>query len=144
MRERSRARGWALQILYAWEMRGGDREIGDVLTEFMADRRIGESSRAYLFRLIHAVAEHRADIDRAIRRNLTNWRLERVSVIDRNILRLAAAELLYLDDVPPRVSIQEAILLAEKYGTDESPRFVNGVLDALMREAHAPAVKGES
>ncbi len=56
-------------------------------------------------------------------------------MIDRNVLRLAAAEMLYFDDVPPRVSIQEALMLAERYGADESPRFVNGVLDALMKRS---------
>ena len=142
MRARSRARGWALQILYAWEMRGREREIRDVLADFMADRRIGEASREYLFRLLHAVEEHIADIDSALHDAITNWRMERLSVIDRNVLRIGAAELLYLDDVPSAVSIQEAIVLAEKYGTDESPRFVNGVLDALMRQTRGSAARG--
>jgi len=142
VRARSRARGWALQILYAWEMRGREREIRDVLADFMADRRIGEASREYLFRLLHAVEEHIADIDSALHDAITNWRMERLSVIDRNVLRIGAAELLYLDDVPSAVSIQEAIVLAEKYGTDESPRFVNGVLDALMRQTRGSAARG--
>jgi N utilization substance protein B len=68
---------------------------------------------------------------------VTNWRPERLSVIDRNVLRLGAAELMWIDDVPARVTLQEAILLAEKYGTENSPRFVNGVLDALMRQVGA-------
>ena len=97
--------------------------------------RIAPGRRTYLARLVRAVAEHRAEIDRALQQALTNWRLERLSAIDRNILRLAAAEILFLEDVPAPVSIQEAIRLAEKYGTTESPRFVNGVLDALMRAA---------
>ena len=79
------------------------------------------------------MAEDREGLDGAIQESLTNWRLERLSVIDRNILRLAAAEMLHMEDIPPRVAIQEAISLAERYGTDQSPRFVNGVLDALMR-----------
>ncbi|NIR43063.1 MAG: N utilization substance protein B, partial [Gemmatimonadetes bacterium] len=62
-----------------------------------------------------------------------NWRLSRMTVVDRNILRLAAAEMLHLTEIPLRVSLQEAILLAEWFGTDESRRFVNGVLDALLR-----------
>ncbi len=143
MRSRSRARGWALQILYAWEMRGPERPLPEVLADFMTDRLIGEGSRDYLFRLILAVAEHRADIDRTVQECLTNWRLERLSTIDRAVLRIGAAEMLFLHDVPPRVSIQEAVLLAEKYSTAESPRFVNGVLDALMRRARDPAVRGE-
>jgi len=132
VKARTRARGWALQIMYAWETRGRDRPLPEVLAEFMADRRIAEASRDYLFRLVLAVTDHADDIDRALQEKLTNWRLDRLSVIDRSILRLGAAEMRHLSDVPPRVSIQEAILLAEKYGTNESPRFVNGVLDALM------------
>jgi transcription antitermination protein NusB len=145
VRARSRARGWALQILYAWEMRDRSRALSEILAEFVADRRIAEGSREYLFRLVLATAEHLDAVDRALDVCLTNWRLDRLSVIDRSILRLGATEILYLADVPPRVSIQEGILLAEKYGTAESPRFINGVLDALMRqpEARDVAVRGE-
>jgi N utilization substance protein B len=143
MRARSRARGWALQILYAWDLRAEGQEIADVLTLFMADRRIAEASREYLFRLLHAVADHLEAIDRALDQSLTNWRLDRLSVIDRNVLRIGTAELLYLPDVPPRVAIQEAIVLAEKYGTEESPRFVNGVLDALMRRTRGALTRGD-
>ena len=65
--------------------------------------------------------------------SLENWRLERLAGIDRGVLRLAATEILFLSDVPPKVSIQEAIRLAERYGSAESPKFVNGVLDALYK-----------
>lgn len=143
VRARSRARQWALQILYAWETRGGEHEIRDVLASFMADRVIAEACREYLFRLLHVIATELPAIDRALEQSLTNWRFERVSVIDRNVLRIGAAELLFIEDVPPRVAIQEAILLAEKYGTEDSPRFVNGVLDALMRRSRAAALRGE-
>lgn len=139
MRERSRARGWALQVLYAWESRGGDTSPVQVLHEFLRERRIAPASREYLERLVRTVADHRSEIDRAIQAALTNWRLERLSVIDRNILRIAVAEMLFMEDVPPRVSIQEAILLAEKFGTADSPRFVNGVLDALLRRLEGRA-----
>jgi N utilization substance protein B len=124
-------------------MRSESRDIADVLASFMSDRRIAEASREYLFRLLDSISENLAAIDRALEENLTNWRLERLSVIDRNVLRVGAAELLYINDVPPRVAIQEAILLAEKYGTEESPRFVNGVLDALMRRTRGAAARGE-
>lgn len=141
MKERTRARGWTLQILYAWEMRGaGDLEA--MARSILEERRVAASSLPYIKRLVAAVAEHHAEIDDAIQAALTNWRLERLSAIDRNVLRLAAAELLFFDDIPPRVSIQEGVLLAEKYGTAESPRFVNGVLDALMRSAGAGASGG--
>lgn len=133
MKERSRARGWALQVLYAWESRGEDRTPYETLVEFQQERRIALSSRTYLRELVRLIGDHLAEIDSRVQGALTNWRLERLSAIDRNILRIGAAEMLYVPDVPARVSIQEALRLAEKYGTSESPRFVNGVLDALMR-----------
>ena len=134
MRARTRARGWALQTLYAWESRGAEEPVTQILREFAAERNISAESREYLQQLVSAVGKNQAEIDAALTQSLTNWRLDRLSVVDRNILRLAAAEMLYLEEIPPRVSIQEALTLAEKYGTAESPRFVNGVLDALMRQ----------
>jgi transcription antitermination protein NusB len=133
MQDRSKAREWALRVLYAWETRQAEGGLEAVLEEFMARRVIAARRRPYLRRLVAALDADMATIDAEIQRSLTNWRLERVSVMDRNVLRLAAAEMLRFDDVPPRVSIQEALRLAEKYGTDRSPGFVNGVLDALMR-----------
>ena len=133
MRARSKSRGWSLQVLYAWESRGLDTSPRKVLNDFEQERSIADDSREYLRVLVEKVAAHRDEIDKQLEHSLTNWRLERLSVIDRNILRLAAAEMLYEDDVPPAVAIQEAIMLAEKYGTQESPRFVNGVLDALRK-----------
>jgi N utilization substance protein B len=130
--ERSKARAWALRVLYAWDSRG-DAPLDVVLEEFLARRLIAPDRRPYMRRLVEAVAEDPAGIDDAVQASLTNWRLHRLAVIDRNILRLAAAEMMRIEDVPMRVSIQEALRLAERYGTDQSPRFVNGVLDALMK-----------
>ena len=75
------------------------------------------------------------EVDKALQNALKNWRLDRLSVMDRSILRLSATELLFLDEIPPKVSIQEGILLAEAYGGKDSPRFVNGVLDALYKRS---------
>lgn len=132
MRERSKARGWALRILYAWDSRD-DTPLDVVLDEFLSRRRIVPGRRAYIRRVVEAVAADREALDAAIQESLTNWRLHRLAAIDRNILRLAAAEMLRMEDIPPRVSIQEAITLAERYGTEQSARFINGVLDALMQ-----------
>ena len=133
MRERSKARAWALRVLYAWESRGGDTDLVAVLEEFLTQRLIAPGRRSYMRRLVEAVGEDPDGLDRSIQESLTNWRLDRISVIDRNVLRLGAVELLRFEDVPPRVAIQEALRLAERYGTDQSPRFVNGVLDGMMR-----------
>jgi len=133
-RKRSRARGWALQVMYAWETRRDRDRLPDVLREFTSERRISSESQEYLETLVSTVDLYLEPMDRELDGALLNWRLERLSIIDRCILRLAAAEMLHLG-IPPRVVIQEAVMLAEKYGTSESPRFVNGVLDALMRRS---------
>jgi transcription antitermination protein NusB len=133
-RKRSRARGWALQVLYAWEVRGERDRLPDQLREFTNVRTISVEAQDYLETLVSTLDLYLEPIDQAITDALLNWRLDRLSIIDRNILRLAAAEMLHLA-IPPRVVIQEALQLAEKYGTSESPRFINGVLDAMMRRA---------
>lgn len=134
MKNRSRARGWALQALYAWEQRGAAAEMGmPVLQDLFASLRVSPSNRPYAEILVRLVGTNLAKIDRTIEESLTNWRLERLAVVDRAILRLGTAEMMFVDDVPPRMCIREMVQLAEKYGTADSPRFVNGVLDAVMR-----------
>jgi N utilization substance protein B len=136
VRNRSKARGWALQGLYAWEARGGEASMAvPVLQELFSNLRVSPQNRPYAEILVRLVATNLETIDRAIRDSLTNWRLERLAVIDRAVLRLGTAEILFVDDVPPRAAIREMVQLAEKYGTAESPRFVNGVLDGVMRKA---------
>lgn len=137
MRNRSRARGWALQALYAWEARGAaPDEAMRVLQELFANLRVSPDNRPYAEVLVRLVAVNAPRIDGMVQDHLTNWRLSRLSMIDRNVLRMGVAEMLYVDDVAPRVTIREMMQLAEKYGTVESPRFVNGVLDAVMRRTH--------
>ena len=108
-RDRSRARGWALQVLYAADIRG-DGEARHALEDFLLHRRIAPDSRPYLRELIGSVDSHRAELDAAIEAALTNWRLERLSAIDRNILRLGVAELRYSEEVPGKVAITEAMM----------------------------------
>ena len=143
MRERSRARGWALQALYAWESKGGDADtLVPILQELGEQLRISPRNRVYADVLVRLVAQNLEKIDRIVRGHLTNWSMERLSVVDRNILRLGVAELAFVDDVPPRVTIREMIQLAERYSTPESPRFVNGVLDAAMRTLDSGGAAG--
>ena len=134
-RDRSRARAWALQALYLWESSGGGVTIRQSFSIILQSRRVAARRVAYIELLLETVQEHLPEVDRTLKSALDNWRLERLSVMDRSILRLAAAELLYLDEIPPKVSIQEGIHLAEAYGGRDSPRFVNGVLDALFKGA---------
>lgn len=138
MRATSRARGWALQGLYAWEMRGAaEHDAIRVLQELFAELRVSPRNRPFAEVLVRLVAANRARIDTLLDECLTNWRLGRLSSIDRNLLRLGAAELIYVAEGTPSLTIREMIRLAERYGTPESPRFVNGVLDAVARRFSA-------
>jgi N utilization substance protein B len=131
---RSRARSWALQTLYAWDLSDGDQALPSFAEKIFAMRTISPRYRPYVDELLASLAENLPLVDSTIQANLANWRLERLTAIDRSILRLATTELLTIRDVPTRVAIHEAIRLAERYGTEESPRFVNGVLDAVARD----------
>lgn len=130
---RSRARSWALQVLYAWDVSGSDQELEEFARTTLSRRDISPRYRPYAEELLTVLSERLPRVDARIQAHLANWRLERLTAIDRGILRLATAELMAIADVPPKVAIHEAIRLAERYGTEESPRFVNGVLDAVAR-----------
>jgi N utilization substance protein B len=132
--DRTRARAWALQVQYRWESAGGEGTVLDALAETVATRRISPRRLPYLRRVLTLLQENLDEVDHALRGAVENWRLERLSTLDRAVLRLAGTEMLFVDDVPPKVSIQEAIRLAEQYGGPDSPRFVNGVLDALYKD----------
>jgi transcription antitermination protein NusB len=126
-------------------MRGAEPEAAlEVLQELASELRIAPTNQLFAEVLVRLVGRELPRIDRLIQENLANWRLERLSAVDRNILRLGVAELLFVDDVPGRITIHEMVHLADRYGTPESPRFINGVLDAVLRTA-APekVVKGE-
>ncbi len=114
MKNQSRARGWALQALYAWEQRGGGVDRGmPVLQELFANLRVSPTNRPYAEILVRLVGTNLGTIDRTIEASLTNWRLERLAVVDRAILRLGTAEMMFVDDVPPRMCIREMVQLAE-------------------------------
>lgn len=136
-RERSRARAWVLQIFYRWETEGGRGPLRDALEKTVKTRRVSDRRLPYVERVVDAYDGRRTDVDGALRDALDNWSLDRLAVIDRSVLRIAATEMLFLDDVPPKVAMQEAIHLAERYGGDDSARFVNGVLDGLLRAVRA-------
>lgn len=131
MTRRHKARRGVLQILYAWEVRGRDRSLPEEARDFFVRRNVGAEARAYGERLVTAIAEHLGDIDALLGETSEQWEVARMPIIDRNVLRIALAEFLYVDEVPSKVSIDEAVTLAERYGGADSPRFVNGVLDAI-------------
>jgi len=88
----------------------------------------------FLRRLVLGVLDHREELDRLIEQYSENWRLNRINVIDRNILRMALFELLYCQDIPPKVTINEAIDLGKRYGSEDSGSFINGILDRIQNE----------
>jgi N utilization substance protein B len=96
-------------------------------------------TRLFADKLIRGVIEHRPDLDKSIQAHAENWDLNRMAVVDRNILRLAIYEMHYRDDIPPVVSINEAVDVAKKYSTQDSGKFVNGILDKIKGELSRPA-----
>ena len=120
-------------MLYQVDIRHA--EPCQVTEEFwQADPQVAEDVQRYANQLVEGTLQHLTDIDRLISAHADNWNLKRMAVIDRNILRLGAYELLYLDDVPSKVCINEAIELAKRFGDAESGKFVNGILDAIHKK----------
>ena len=134
---RSRARSWVLQLLYGWDM-AGEGALREWARSALTGRNVSPRYRSYIDRLLQALEEGLPECDMRIEASMPNWRLDRLSAIDRNILRIGTVEMLRVEDVPHRVAIHEAIRLAERYGSDDSPAFVNGVLDAVGRTITLP------
>jgi N utilization substance protein B len=140
MKRRSKGRALALQALYAWEMREGEG-LPETAARLLAERETAQETKDFARRLLSALAERQIEIDALLAESTTNWELHRLSVVDRNVLRLATCELLAFPDVPFRVVIDEAVNLARRYGGEDSPRFVNGVLDALRLRLQGASAK---
>jgi N utilization substance protein B len=130
--KRRRSREFALQVLYQLEI--AKQDALRTLAQFQENFSEGVERDDFVERLVLGVSEHRKEIDRLIERYSENWRLDRMNMIDRNILRMAAFELLYCEDIPPKVTLNEAIDLGKRYGTDESGSFINGILDRIQNE----------
>ena len=132
---RHRAREAAVQMLYQWEVgKVSMLEVGQTFwTGPAAIEPFGEDLRAFATKLATGVAGSVADIDPMIAEAAQNWRIERMNVLDRLILRLAVYEFLHEVDTPAKVIINEALELARTFSTDDSVRFINGVLDAIRR-----------
>jgi transcription antitermination factor NusB len=132
LRKRTRARELALQALYQLDLRGPEvlGQVDRVLAGDTAEPEV----RRFARQLVDGCWAHREDLDARIATVADNWEIHRMAVVDRNILRLASYELLFLDDVPPKVAINEAIDLAKRYSTADSGAFVNGILDRIRLE----------
>ncbi len=126
---RRRAREIALQVLYQMDILQGDPR--EALALYFDHFRPSEKAREFCQRLVEGVCREQGEIDRLIEENAQNWTLKRMAVVDRNILRMATFELLNCPDIPFKASLNEAIELAKKFGTDDSGAFINGVLDQI-------------
>jgi len=154
--KRHRGRQMAAQMLYQHDL--GGASVEEILRAFRPndygdgdgedpsvaaapdepDEEVRREAFEYAERLLRGAIQHTAEIDALISSQAENWRLERMPAVDRNILRLAVFELLYEDDVPHLVVLDEAIELAKKYGSEQSGRFINGLLDGLIRSHPLP------
>ena len=147
MRKRTRSREFALQVLYQLDIRPSD--LDETLKDFWEDRtdpvlpnKESESMeldkkdpeiRSYAEKLVRGTLEKLEAIDQTIERFAENWELKRMAYVDRNILRLSTYEMLYLEEIPIKVAINEAVELAKRYGEEDSSKFVNGILDRIAK-----------
>lgn len=137
---RRRSRQAALQVLYAMDVaigKGAELSVEEALAVASAHFELPEGARAFAKELVAGVVERREEIDRAISQHATHWRIERMAIVDRNVLRIGVHECCFGGrDI--EVAIDEAVELARRFGDAPSPRFVNGVLDAVARECRDP------
>jgi N utilization substance protein B len=136
MASRRQSRESAIQALYQLDLNPGDLQQG--LMVFEKNYPPKEDCYPFYRKLVQGVYEQKKPIDLLIRRHSQNWRLERMSPVDRNILRLAVYELRFGGDAPPKSAINEAIDLGKRYGSEESSAFINGILDSILAEILTP------
>ena len=129
MGSRHQARERALQILFQYDIHG---RPGLWLDVFWEKNEATDEAKAFAERLVAGVLENKKDLDALIGTYATNWKISRMPIVDRNILRAGVYELLWMDDVPAKVTVNEAIELAKSFGDDEASKFVNGILDQVL------------
>ena len=132
MRKRTKARELTLKFLYQIDITKDDWQ--NALDDFWLTRNVKAEIKNFANILIKGTFDKLDDIDNIIAKRAENWQLRRMAIVDRNVLRLACFELLYLLDIPAKVSINEAINLAKKYGDVDSGKFVNGILDRIKKD----------
>ncbi len=132
MGNRRLSRELVIQFLYLTEMNEG--EIENQLKSFWESHPCPEDVQSFTEDILKDIFDHKKEIDVRLEKYSDNWTLSRMAVIDRNLLRMAASELMYSKTVPPKVAIDEAVEIAKKFGTEDSPNFINGVLDRILKE----------
>ena len=141
MRKRTKARECALKVLYQVDITGDDFEV--CLKDFWESKgEFEDSVKDFTSTLVAKTFNNAGRIDDIIGRYATNWQVDRMAMVDRNILRLATCELVFIEDIPDKVSINEAVEIAKKYGDSESSKFVNGILDKISKEEKKHAGEG--
>jgi N utilization substance protein B len=139
MGKRREGREAAVQFLYQDDLnKTGSAALPAALEEFWTLRESAPKTRQFATELIHGVLENREAIDERIKKVAANYELHRIAPVDRNILRVAIYEMLHTSEVPPVVCINEAIEIAKRFGSEDSGRFVNGILDKLKEEVARP------
>ncbi len=128
-----------LQSLYEWDFYNKKKDITEILERNMEEFAPGVDEPEFAWKILQGVAAHLKEIDETMRRAAPEWPIEKIAIIDRNILRIGLYELMYADpdEVPPKVAINEAIELAKNYGGPNAARFVNGVLGSVYRDTAA-------
>jgi N utilization substance protein B len=129
MGTRRQARELAMQALFYMDMQKDASE--EMLKDFCDCFCPSKKSRPFLIRLVTGVLGTKGRIDALVERFSQNWKISRMSCVDRNVMRIAVYEMLYCDDIPPKVSINEAIDIGKKFGTQESGAFINGIMDSI-------------
>ena len=130
LRSRHRARTLALQVLFQWDFHG-HQAIG--IEEFWKKQHVAPEDTEFAQNLISGVQEKYVELDRLISRHAKNWTIDRMPVVDRNILRQSVYELLWIQDIPAKVTLNEALQLAKNFADDETRRFINGVLNHMLK-----------
>jgi N utilization substance protein B len=139
MGKRREGREAAVQFLYQDDLNKTDAAaLAEALDQFWTLRESSARTREFAAELIHGVLQNHEAIDERIKRVTANYELHRIAAVDRNILRVAIYEMLYSNEVPPVVCINEAIEIAKRFGSEDSGRFVNGILDRLKEETARP------
>lgn len=128
---RRAAREAALKISFQFDFNVSPAR--ELIKAYWREHDISSRTKKFAEALVWGVLEHKDEIDGLIVESAENWRIDRMNAVDRNVIRLAIFELLYLTDVPPQVSIDEAIELGKKFGTEDSGAFINGILDKIAR-----------
>lgn len=123
-----------MQALYAHELSG---EPIDRIIEEIVELRSQPEAQTFAEKLIRSIVEHREEIESTIKQKVKNWALDRIAVIDRILLRMGVCEFLYFEDIPPKVTINEAIDIAKRFSTEKSGQFINGVLDSILADLRA-------